>query len=131
MAIRRLLVDDEAVVRQERRLVRGPNPAFEIVDAAAAGARALALTRHRPRVVVLIDLLLPVRDGTSVTTPIRPAWPDTAASALTSGLEDDQLVGAVQTRAIGSLLTDDEPGRAVTAAAAGQVPVLPWAASLL
>jgi two-component system, NarL family, response regulator LiaR len=134
MAIRILIADDHAVVRQGLRMFLALDPELEVVGEAANGAEAVALTRELRPDVVLMDLLMPQMDGTAATAVIRRELPDTEVVALTSVLEDASVVGAVRAGAIGYLLKDtesDELRRAIKAAAAGQVQLSPQAAARL
>ncbi|MGC9468817.1 MAG: response regulator [Anaerolineae bacterium] len=134
MAIRVLIADDHAVVRQGLRMFLGADPELEIVGEARDGAEALRLTLDLAPDVVLMDLLMPVMDGIAATTAIRRAAPDTEVVALTSVLEQATVAEAVRAGAIGYLLKDtesDELCRAIKAAAAGQVQLSPEAAGRL
>jgi NarL family two-component system response regulator LiaR len=81
-----------------------------------------------------MDLLMPQMDGVSATAAIRQQLPETEVIALTSVLEDEQVVGAVRAGVIGYLLKNtesDELCRSIKAAAAGQVQPAPEAARRL
>jgi NarL family two-component system response regulator LiaR len=134
MTIRILVVDDHGVVRQGLRMFLSLDPEFQVVGEAADGAEAVALTRKLRPDVVLMDLLMPGTDGIQATAAIRSQVPQTEVVALTSVLEDDAVIGAVRAGAIGYLLKDaqpDELGRAIRAAAEGQVLLSPKAAARL
>ena len=134
MAIRILIADDHAVVRQGLRMFLGLDPELEVVGEATDGAEALRLARELRPDVILMDLLMPQMDGIAATTAVRGELPDTEVIALTSVLEDASVVGAVRAGAIGYLLKDtnaDELRRAIKAAAAGQVQLSPQAAARL
>ncbi len=134
MAIRILIADDHAVVRQGLRMFLGLDPELAVVGEASDGAEALRLARELRPDVVLMDLLMPKMDGIKATTAIRGELPDVEVVALTSVLEDSSVVGAVRAGAIGYLLKDtqaDELCRAIKAAAAGQVQLSPQAAARL
>ena len=110
------------------------DPEIEVVGEAADGQQALRLTRELHPDVVLMDLLMPVMDGRSATQGIRQEMPETEVIALTSVLDDASVGGAIRAGAIGYLLktTDaQELGRAIRAAAAGQVHLSPEAAARL
>ena len=134
MPIRILIADDHSMVRQGLRMFLGLDPELEVVGEAEDGAQALRLTERLRPDVVLMDLLMPVMDGVAATAAIRKAVPDTEVIALTSVLDDDTVVGAVQAGAIGYLLKTTEADslcNAIRAAAAGQVQLAPEAARRL
>ncbi|MBI2323177.1 MAG: response regulator transcription factor [Chloroflexi bacterium] len=134
MAIRVLIADDHAVVRQGLRMFLSLDPDLEVVGEAPDGAAAVRLARQLAPDVVLMDLLMPVMDGIAATAAIRRALPDTEVLALTTVLEDATVVGAVRAGAISYLLKDaqaDELCQAIKAAAAGQVQLAPQAAARL
>lgn len=134
MPIKVLIVDDHSVVRQGLRMFLTLESDFEIVGEAANGKEALSLVaEHKPDVVIM-DLLMPVMDGVTATQTIRRDYPDTEVLALTSVLEDAQIVNAIRAGAIGYLLKDtqaDDLCRAIRAAAAGQVQLSPQVAERL
>jgi len=134
MAIRVLITDDHGVVRQGLRMYLGLDPELEVVGEAANGEEALRMARELGPDVVLMDLLMPVMDGISATGKIRAELPDVEVIALTSVLEDASVSGAVRAGAIGYLLKNteaDDLGRAIKAAADGQVQLAPEAAMRL
>jgi two-component system, NarL family, response regulator LiaR len=134
MAIRILLADDHAVVRQGLRMFLALDPDFEIIGEAENGARALELAKVLRPDVILMDLLMPVMDGVTAIGEVRRELPDTEVIALTSVLEDASVVAAIKAGAIGYLLKDtqsDELRRAIKAAAGGQVQLSPQAAARL
>lgn len=131
MAIRILITDDHGVVRQGLRMYLGLDPELEVVGEAANGEEALRMARELRPDVVLMDLLMPVMDGIAATGKIRAELPDVEVIALTSVLEDASVSGAVRAGAIGYLLKNTEAedlGRAIKAAADGQVQLAPEAA---
>ena len=134
MAIRIVVTDDHAVVRQGLRMFLELDPELEVVGEAANGTEALALAKALQPDVVLMDLLMPVMDGITAIGKLREETPEVEVIALTSVLEDASVTGAVNAGAIGYLLKDtrsDELCRAIKAAAAGQVQLSPGAAARL
>ena len=134
MAIRILIADDHAVVRQGLKMFLSLDPDLEIIGEANNGAEALDLAGKLAPNVVLMDLLMPVMDGITAIGKIRQQYPDIEVLALTSVLEDVSVVGAIKAGAIGYLLKDtqaDELRRAIKAAAGGQVQLAPQAAARL
>jgi DNA-binding NarL/FixJ family response regulator len=134
MAIRLLIVDDHAVVRQGLQMFLGRDPDITVVGEAENGREAIDMVRKLKPDVVLMDLLMPVMDGITAIAELRKQFPGTEIIALTSVLEDVSVVRAVRAGAIGYLLKDtraDELRRAIKAAAAGQVQLSPAAAAYL
>jgi two-component system, NarL family, response regulator LiaR len=115
MAIRVLVADDHAVVRQGLRTFLELQEDIEVVADAADGAAALrAVTEHEPD-VVLMDLVLPEVDGVEAIRRIAAERPRTRVIALTSFLDDDKVFPAVRAGAAGYLLKDVEPAQLVEA----------------
>jgi NarL family two-component system response regulator LiaR len=124
MAIRVLVADDHAVVRQGLRTFLELQEDIEVVADAADGATALrAVAEHEPD-VVLMDLVLPEVDGVEAIRRIVAERPRTRVIALTSFLDDDKVFPAVRAGASGYLLKDVEPAQlveAIRAVHAGEV----------
>jgi DNA-binding NarL/FixJ family response regulator len=134
MAIRLLIADDHAVVRQGLKMFLGLDDEISVVGEAADGQQAVELSHQLKPDVVLMDLLMPVMDGIAATAAIREELPDVEVIAFTSVLEESSVVGAVKAGAIGYVLKDaeaDELSRVIKAAAAGQVQLAPEAAQRL
>lgn len=88
-----LIVDDEALVRE---LVHATLEcaAYRIVEA-ADGEAALALARSEPPDLVLLDWMMPGRDGISVLRALRadPATADIPVVVLTArGQDEDRRI---------------------------------------
>ncbi|MFJ9587201.1 response regulator [Streptomyces acidicola] len=84
MPIRLLVVDDHPLVRGTLALALGRSALVEVVGVACDGAEAVeAVARLRPE-VVLMDLAMPVLDGTEATRRLLALWPRTRVVVLTS-----------------------------------------------
>src|SRR6516162_1534463 len=132
--IRIVIADDHWVVREGLRMYLERDPGFEIVGEAEDGQQAVALVAERRPDVVLMDLLMPVMDGVAAIEAIRRDSPGVEVVALTSVVEDEQVVAAVRAGAIGYLLKDArglELKEAIRAAAEGRVHLAPQAAARL
>jgi len=93
LALRILVVDDNADIRVLVTFVLSRDPAFVLVGEAENGESALAFVRqHRPDVVVM-DLLMPSVGGLEATRQIKLESPGTKVLVLTS-LNDDQTISA-------------------------------------
>ncbi|UCH59695.1 MAG: response regulator transcription factor [Anaerolineales bacterium] len=134
MPVKVIIVDDHSVVRQGLRMFLSLEEDIEILGEASNGQEAVSMVKKLQPDVVIMDLLMPVMDGVTATEIIRREHPDTEVLALTSVLEDAQIVNAIRAGAIGYLLKDtqaDELCRAIRAAAAGQVQLSPKVAERL
>jgi len=134
VAIHVLIADDHSVVREGLRMFLGRDPELEVVGEAADGEEAVERSRQLRPDIVLMDLLMPVMDGTEAISIIRNELPEIEVIALTSVLESSSVVGAIRAGAIGYLLKDTqapELRRAIKAAAAGQVPLSPQVSAYL
>jgi two-component system, NarL family, response regulator LiaR len=134
MVIRVLIADDHSVVREGLRMFLGRDPELVVVGEAADGVEAVELSRQLRPDVVLMDLLMPVKDGIAAISDIRGNMPETEVIALTSVVESTAVIGAVKAGAIGYLLKDiqaPELRKAIKAAAAGQVQLSPQASAYL
>jgi NarL family two-component system response regulator LiaR len=132
--IRVLIADDHAVVREGLRTFLGLQDGLEVVGEAADGEQALlAAERLRPD-VVLMDLVMPRRDGVSAMRELRRRLPATRVIVLTSFTDDERLLPAIQAGAAGYLLKNAEPAelaRAIRAAHAGEALIDPHVAGRL
>jgi two-component system, NarL family, response regulator LiaR len=114
-AIRVLIADDHAVVRQGLRTFLELQDDIEVVADACDGEEAVAAALDGHPDVVLMDLVMPALDGIEATRRILRERPDTRVIALTSFLDDDKLLPAVRAGAAGYLLKDVEPQELVRA----------------
>lgn len=129
-SIRLLLVDDHTVVRQGLRMVLSLEPDLEVVGEAADGREALKRVSELQPDVVLMDLLMPVMNGVEAIRAIKQESPEVEVVALTSVLEDKQVIQAVEAGATGYLLKDTGPDvlcAAIRAAYRGEVHLDPKA----
>jgi DNA-binding NarL/FixJ family response regulator len=105
-AVRVLVADDQRVVRDGLTMLLDLLDTVEVVGAAADGAQAVELARTTDAEVILMDLRMPVLDGTEATKQIVAALPDTAVVILTTYADDDSLLPALAAGARGYLTKD-------------------------
>lgn len=102
--IRVLIADDHAMVRMGLASLLGTEPDIEVAgeadDGEIAVAKALAL---KPDVVVM-DLMMPKKDGATATAEIREKLPDTKILLLTSFGTADGVAHALAGGATGALM---------------------------
>jgi NarL family two-component system response regulator LiaR len=132
--IRLLLVDDHAVVREGLRAFLQLQDGFEIVGEAADGEQAVAEAERLRPDVILMDLVMPKLDGLGAMRELRARVPGSRVLVLTSFLDDDRLLPAIQAGAAGYLLKNAEPAelaRAIRAAHRGEAIIDPAVAARL
>jgi NarL family two-component system response regulator LiaR len=133
-AIRVLIADDHAVVRQGLRTFLELQDDIEVVADVADGEAALAAAAQHDPDVVLMDLVMPGVDGVEAIGRLRQRQPHTRVLVLTSFLDDGKLFPAVRAGAAGYLLKDVEPAelvRAIRAASEGEALLHPAVAARL
>ena len=136
-AIRILLVDDHAVVREGLRAFLTLQEGFQIVGEAADGEEAVERAIELEPDVILMDLVMPKLDGVSAMRELRRRGGRASKAkviVLTSFLDDDRLLPALEAGAAGYLLKNSQPSelaRAVRAAQAGEAIIDPTAAARL
>jgi DNA-binding NarL/FixJ family response regulator len=133
-SIRVLIVDDHAIVRRGLRGLLQIVDDMEVVGDAADGEQAVRLAEAHEPDVILMDLVMPVKDGLSATREIKARHPATEIVALTSFIEEDKVVAALEAGAAGYLLKDaDERAviEAIRAAHDGEMRLDPAVAQLL
>ena len=103
-----MIVDDHDMVRAGLRTYLMLDPRFEVTAEAGNGAEALEMLRQtapqdRPD-VILMDLMMPVMDGVEATRQIMTLDPGLRIVMLTSFLEDEKVVAAIEAGAVSYVL---------------------------
>jgi NarL family two-component system response regulator LiaR len=127
-AVRVMVVDDHAIVREGLRTFLEMLPDIELVGEAANGQEALAVAQRVEPDVVLMDLVMPVMDGIEAIRRLQTESPGVKVIALTSFSDDDKLYPAIKAGAAAYLLKDVGPQEladAIRAAARGEVRLHP------
>lgn len=125
-----LLVDDHVVVREGIRMRLELEPTLEVIGEASNGQEAVSESKRIRPDVIIMDLQMPIMDGVEAIATIKAAQPDTEIIALTSVLEDNMVVSAVQAGAAGYLLKEGNSDmliETIHAAAQGEVRLSPEA----
>ncbi|MFE4309592.1 response regulator [Streptomyces sp. NPDC056517] len=105
-AVRVVVADDQAVVREGIVMLLGLLAGVEVVGSARDGEEAVALTAELAPDVVLMDLRMPRCDGVEATRRIRERHPGTEIVVLTTYADDESLFPALRAGARGYLTKD-------------------------
>ncbi|WP_277424207.1 response regulator [Cohnella candidum] len=104
-----LIVDDHEMVRMGLKTYLMLDSRFEVIGEAPGGAEAVRkLTgggfEGRMPHLVLMDLMMPQMDGVETTRALLEKFPDLRIIILTSFLEDDKVVEAIEAGAVSYVL---------------------------
>jgi DNA-binding NarL/FixJ family response regulator len=132
--IRVLIVDDHAVVREGLRTFLELQDGIDVAGEAADGIQAVELAAELKPDVILMDLVMPRLDGVGAMREVRVRSPRSRVIVLTSFLDDERLMPAIEAGADGYLLKDVEPSelaRAIRTAQSGEAMIAPTVAGRL
>ena len=101
--IRVMIVDDHAIVREGIAEVLEQSGDFEVVGQAGDGEEAVNKVQELRPDVVIMDILMPVKDGIEACRDITAALPDTRVLMLTASNRQGAIVQAVNAGATGYL----------------------------
>ena len=137
--IRILIADDHAIVRMGLTSLLNANPRFTVIGEAEDGESVVRLARELRPDVIIMDLMMPRKDGATATVEILRESPETkililttfgtfngiaksleagAAGAVLKTMDNEELIAALETVADGGtfvspeirqLLIDDPP----------------------
>ena len=107
--IRILIADDHAVVRRGLKTLINSEPGMELIDEAADGVEAIEKAQALQPDVILLDLVMPHKDGLEAIVEIKKENPDARILVLTSFADDDKVFTAIKAGALGYLLKDSSP----------------------
>jgi NarL family two-component system response regulator LiaR len=107
-AIRVLVVDDHAIVRDGICALLATKRDIEVVGEAGNGKEAVSQAQSLQPDVILMDLMMPVMDGIEAIHRIVAQRPGARILVLTSFAADDKVFPAIKAGAMGYLLKDSE-----------------------
>jgi len=110
-----LIADDHTIVRIGLKALVESEADIEVVAEAENGQQAIVrATEHRPDVIIM-DLVMPKKDGVEATREIRRLLPDTKVMILTTFGSSDGIAHALDAGAHGALMKTTDDATIVTA----------------
>lgn len=106
--IRLVVADDHAVVRMGFIALLGSEKDIEIVGEAGDGEAAIAVALKTCPNVVLMDLVMPLKNGAEATAAIKAALPGTRVLILTTFSDSGDIMRALDAGADGVLLKSSD-----------------------
>lgn len=103
-----LIADDHAMVRAGLRSLLESQDDLRIVGEAEDGNEAIELTRTLTPDVIIMDLMMPEKNGIEATREIQDVSPTTKIIILTSFSTSDGIVHALKAGAAGAILKSDD-----------------------
>ena len=107
--IRILIADDHAVVREGLRTLINTKPGMEVIGEAADGDEAITLVHNLKPDVILLDMVMPRKNGLEAINGIKKNNPEARILVLTSFDDDERVFSAIKAGALGYLLKDSSP----------------------
>jgi NarL family two-component system response regulator LiaR len=114
-SIRILIADDHPVVRRGLASLIQIKEGMELVGEAADGVEAIEMAQLLRPDVILLDLMMPRKDGLAAIEEIKQANPEARILVITSFAEDDKVFPAIKSGALGYLLKDSPPDMLIQA----------------
>ena len=107
--------DDQQLIRDSIKIILESNDDFSVTDTFANGKEALnSIEKNKPD-VILMDVRMPVMDGTVCTKYVKEKYPDIKVIILTTFDDDDFIFSALKYGASGYLLKGGSPADLFTA----------------
>ena len=104
--IRVMVVDDHPVVRDGLRNALVYSDEFDVVGQAVNGTEAVGLAEDLRPDVIIMDVIMPEKDGVDACREIVDLLPDTPVLMLTTSTEDEAVIESIAAGATGYLLKD-------------------------
>ena len=113
--IRLMLVDDHPVMRSGLRDVLEASGRFEVVGQAGDGEEAVRTAPELNPQVIVMDVIMPNKDGIDACREIMELLPDARVMMLTASSEEDAVIEAIAAGATGYLQKYSRPEELVQA----------------
>ena len=122
--IRVMLADDHPIMRDGLRDALESEGDFEVVGVAADGVEAVTMAQSVEPEVIVMDVMMPNKDGVDACREIMEVLPDTRVLVLTASTTEDAIIEAIAAGATGYLQKDtgpDELAEAIREVAQGRL----------
>lgn len=113
--IRILVCDDHAIIRIGLKSLIAGTPDMQLVGEATDGEEAVVMARKLKPDVIIMDLLMPRKDGVAAITEIRKKNHEARILVFTSFSDDKNVFPSLKAGASGYLLKDCSPEELVQA----------------
>lgn len=110
-----MVVDDHPIMRNGLRDALGDEPDFEVVGMAADGIEAVRTAQRVEPDVIVMDVMMPDKDGVDACREIMELLPNAKVLMLTASTREDAVVEAVAAGATGYLQKHSHPEELVEA----------------
>ncbi len=108
--IRVMVVDDHPIMRDGLRDALGGEEDLEVVGLAADGVEAVSTAQRVEPDVIVMDVMMPNKDGVDACREVMELLPETKVIMLTASSQEDAVVEAVAAGATGYLQKDAGAG---------------------
>ncbi|WP_294755986.1 response regulator transcription factor [uncultured Lactobacillus sp.] len=102
--IKIMIADDQQLIRDSLKIILEANKDFSVTDTVANGQEVLESIRKKKPDIILMDVRMPVMDGTVCTKYVKEKYPNIKVIILTTFDDDDFIFSALKYGASGYLL---------------------------
>ena len=113
--IRVMVVDDHPIMRNGLRDTLEASGRFEVVGQAGDGEEAVRIVEELKPEVIVMDVIMPSKDGIDACREIMELLPGTRVMMLTASTEEDAVIEAIAAGATGYLQKFSRPEELVEA----------------
>lgn len=113
--LRILIADDHAIVRFGISTLINSTGDMEVTAMASNGEEAVETARRLAPDIVIMDLMMPKKDGIAATQEIKESLPETKILLLTTFSTSDGIAAALKAGASGAILKSSENDELISA----------------
>ena len=113
--IKVLIADDHTIVRIGLTALLDTQPDIEVIGEADNGDAAVKAAQRLLPDVVIMDLVMPIKDGVAATAELHEKLPDAKVIILTSYISSDGIAHALKAGAFGAIVKTADDGALIAA----------------